>query len=89
MIWKNGCTQSFMYGTEKLTPLQVQKAVNNMSYTGLQISAASLLLLAQKAGFSPKEIMTILDGDDKPSPVTIKDELDLSGGSMNRETRYY
>ncbi len=46
-VWKNGRKMTFVYGENRLTPKQVQQAVNSMTYCGLQTAAASFLLLCQ------------------------------------------
>lgn len=61
-IWKNGREATFMYSKNKLTHEEMQKAVNSMTFCGLQVVAASFLLLCQKIGLSPKETMEILEG---------------------------
>lgn len=61
-IWKNGREVTFMYSKNKLTHEEMQKAVNSMTFCGLQVVAASFLLLCQKIGLSPKETMEILEG---------------------------
>lgn len=64
-IWLNGREKAFMYGKNKITHEQVQQAVNSMTYQGLQVAAASFLLLCQSIGLSPKDTMGILENDIK------------------------
>lgn len=52
-VWKNGRNMAFIHGEARLTPQQVQQAVNSMTYCGLQAAAASFLLLCQKTGLTP------------------------------------
>ena len=52
-------------GENKLRHGDVQQAVNSMTYQGLQLAAASFLLLCQKIGLSPKETMGILESEVK------------------------
>ena len=61
-VWKNGRDMTFVYGENRLTPEQVQQAVNSMTYCGLQTAAASFLLLCQQLGFSPGKAAWILEG---------------------------
>ncbi len=63
-IWLNGRKKSFMYGEKRLTHEEVQEAVNSMTYNGLQVAAASFLLLAQKIGLEPCEIIKILESEE-------------------------
>ncbi len=60
-IWKNGRDMSFVRGEDRLTPEQVQQAVDSMTYCGLQTAAASFLLFCQKLGLTPKETAEILE----------------------------
>lgn len=60
-ICKNGRRTTYMYSEKQSSHEDVQQAVNNMSFCGLQIAAASFLLLCQKIGLSPKETMEILE----------------------------
>lgn len=60
-VWKNGRNMAFVYGENRLTPGQVQQAVNSMSYCGLQTAAASFLLLCQKLGLTPRQTAGILE----------------------------
>lgn len=64
-VWKNGRKMAFVYGENRLTPEQVQQAVNSMTFCGLQIAAASFLLMCQKIGLSPKDTMEILESEGK------------------------
>ena len=64
-IWLNGREKAFMYSENKLTHDDVQQAVNSMTYQGLQLAAASFLLLCQKIGLSPKDMMEILESEVK------------------------
>lgn len=64
-IWKNGRKATFMYGENKLRHDDVQQAVNSMTFCGLQIAAASFLLMCQKLGLSPKDTMEILESEGK------------------------
>ena len=64
-IWLNGREKAFMYSENKLTHGEVQQAVNSMTYQGLQLAAASFLLLCQKIGLSPKETMGVLESEGK------------------------
>ncbi len=75
-IWKNGRKATFMYGENKLRHDDVQQAVNSMTYQGLQLAAASFLLLCQKIGLSPKETMGILE-------IEVRNEI-LHSGKSNR-----
>lgn len=60
-VWKNGRNMAFVYGENRLTPEQVQQAVNSMSYCGLQTAAASFSLLCQKLGLTPRQTAGILE----------------------------
>ena len=65
-IWLNGREKAFMYSENKLTHEYVHEAVNSMTYQGLQLAAASVLLLCQKIGLSPIETMKMLEtGEEK------------------------
>lgn len=64
-VWKNGRKMTFVYGENRLTPEQVQQAVNSMSYCGLQVAAASFFLLCDKIGLSPKQAAEILESEAK------------------------
>ena len=65
-IWLNGREKAFMYSENKLTHEYVHEAVNSMTYQGLQLAAASFLLLCQKIGLSPIETMKMLEtGEEK------------------------
>ena len=65
-IWKNGRKPTFLYSKNKLTHEDVQEAANSMTFCGLQIAAASFLLLCQKIGLSPIETMKMLEtGEEK------------------------
>ncbi|MBQ9623244.1 MAG: hypothetical protein IJP90_03230 [Treponema sp.] len=75
-IWLNGREKAFMYSENKLTHDNVQQAVNSMTYQGLQLAAASFLLLCQKIGLSPKDTMEILESE-------VKNEI-LHSGKSNR-----
>ncbi len=75
-IWLNGREKAFMYSENKLTHDDVQQAVNSMTYQGLQLAAASFLLLCQKIGLSPKDTMEILESE-------VKNEI-LHSGKSNR-----
>ena len=75
-IWLNGRKKAFMYSENKLTHDNVQQAVNSMTYQGLQLAAASFLLLCQKIGLSPKDTMEILESE-------VKNEI-LHSGKSNR-----
>lgn len=75
-IWLNGREKAFMYSENKLTHREVQQAVNSMTYQGLQLAAASFLLLCQKIGLSPKETMGVLESE-------VKNEI-LHSGKSNR-----
>lgn len=75
-IWLNGREKAFMYSENKLTHDNVQQAVNSMTYQGLQLAAASFLLLCQKIGLSPKDTMEILESK-------VKNEI-LHSGKSNR-----
>ena len=75
-IWLNGREKAFMYSENKLTHNDVQQAVNSMTYQGLQLAAASFLLLCQKIGLSPKDTMEILESE-------VKNEI-LHSGKSNR-----
>ena len=75
-IWLNGREKAFMYSENKLTHREVQQAVNSMTYQGLQLVAASFLLLCQKIGLSPKDTMEILESE-------VKNEI-LHSGKSNR-----
>ena len=75
-IWKNGRKPTFLYSKNKLTHDDVQEAVNSMTFCGLQVAAASFLLLCQKIGLSPKETMGILESE-------VKNEI-LHSGKSNR-----
>ena len=75
-IWLNGREKAFMYSENKLTHDNVQQAVNSMTYQGLQLAAASFLLLCQKIGLSPKGTMEILESE-------VKNEI-LHSGKSNR-----
>ncbi len=75
-IWLNGREKAFMYSENKLTHDNVQQAVNSMTYQGLQLAAASFLLLCQKIGLTPKDTMEILESE-------VKNEI-LHSGKSNR-----
>ena len=75
-IWMNGREKAFMYSENKLTHREVQQAVNIMTYQGLQLAAASFVLLCQKIGLSPKETMGVLESE-------VKKEI-LHSGKSNR-----
>ena len=75
-IWLNGREKAFMYSENKITHDNVQQAVNSMTYQGLQLAAASFLLLCQKIGLSPKETMGVLESE-------AKNEI-LHSGKSNR-----
>ena len=75
-IWLNAREKAFMYSENKLTHDNVQQAVNSMTYQGLQLAAASFLLLCQKIGLSPKDTMEILESE-------VKNEI-LHSGKSNR-----
>lgn len=64
-IWKNGRKATFMYGENKLRHDDVQQAGNSMTFCGLQVAAASFLLLCQEIGLSPKDTMEILESEGK------------------------
>lgn len=64
-IWKNGRKATFMYSKRQISHEEVQQAVNSMSFCGLQVAAASFLLLCQQIGLSPKETMEILETEVK------------------------
>ena len=68
-IWKNGREATFMYGENQISHEDVQQAVNSMSFCGLQVTAASFLLLCQKIGLSPKDTMEILESEVKNESI--------------------
>lgn len=68
-IWLNGREKAFMYSKNKLKPGEVQEAVNSMTYQGLQVAAASFLVLCQKIGLTPKETMEILESESKNESI--------------------
>lgn len=62
-VLKNGKNVPYLYGTDRLTPEQVQNAVDSMSYSSLQTAAASFFILAQAVGMTPCQMMEILEAD--------------------------
>lgn len=62
-VWKNGRNMAFIHSEARLTPQQVQQAVNSMTYCGLQAAAASFLLLCQKPGLTPGQTAEILESE--------------------------